>query len=1261
MILRLFFSWQVESDTARQHNKPFIWDCINAAVKRVQDTGELKGVFIKPEEGVREEPGNPDTVDVCEKRIDNCHIFIGDMTISDRFIFIERFFSFLSNRKHRVGPNRNVNNEYGRVKGLKNDGQIITVMNTINGDVNEKNDLFPIDIRKYRFPIKFLLKKDEKYCDKKKFKETKERFVVELSDAIRSSAKVALEHIDDEMKPFIKWDTHKKTGDFRGGYADTPDLIELKKQISENQGNIRLLGMSGLGKTRLVLEAFKSNKDIYWYYDCQNGNIAGLKERLPFIFSDFSNYVLVFDNCNKATSNEIAQLKRSCQGTNPIITIYNGLEESSDGLYTPLSMQDKYDAVVEVIIKRYSVLYQDKDKERIMDFAGGIPMMAQLLMDGLRANKVLGDVTDETLMSKLLLTEAGSDDRRLMQTISLFDFIGFRGDARNEIAYVINNKDITNIDKSKEVLLNSVDELIERNLKRRIMEQRGRRVGIRPAPIAFYLIGEWLSNCSDERMLRVVKALQETDCADALTNAFADQFRNMGFNEKARQMLNHLMGPNSPFSSAEVINTRLGSRLFRSFAEVNPVVVANTLWSTLSAVEIEKLRLMKEGRRNLVWTVEKLCFDPMSFVPAAKLMLRLAQAENEDLGNNATHEFIRLFPVYLPATATNLDTRLKFLEEMFVIEENKPMLFRAIKTALHTRDFIYMGGAEKQGLKTFTNYQPQSGDEMERYLEGCINLLLKEIKPDSPYLDVCTDIVEADFNSLCLFGAAKYVLPCLDKLAVIKNNDWDEMLDNLYLLKTQKVRPLSPAFAKEIDKKIELLTKTDFVSRFLYVTKRHRWESSHDWEQQMKYDSAQYKDLADELVRDKLYDIDLLRNLFALEILFVEPFGSRIAEVISDNEKSIFFNNALNALAPDKNLGYSIVNQFLRVVDEKFYSFAHSELMKRKEYRLVCSTVAVRGYDMKHQYTEELFLSLEKGEMPLDYIQQYWSNLLHNQLIDDNITYIFDRVAKIPNGIEYVLWMAGALTYNGNLKNRPKTEKVLVDLVMNFTKPDLAEFKSESFWQLIFMLLEDGQKKDLAKIVHNRILTYMETDNAIYIGNYNIERAYAILLEKYFDVIWPDLSSALSGQNVWLSYHLQQILGDKISNTILSPGLLFRQDYADTLFKWCDENPQKNAPLLMSMAPVEGENDTFSAIVMELINRYGYLQSVLDSLSSNMGSFSFVGSVQPLYESHIRMLQGLNNHSIERVRIWASKMIVDYEKMLAREKDFEEEEGIIRG
>jgi hypothetical protein len=263
----------------------------------------------------------------------------------------------------------------------------------------------------------------------------------------------------------------------------------------------------------------------------------------------------------------------------------------------------------------------------------------------------------------------------MIQTLALFRFIGWKDERRSELEYVAKNKSITSIaNADEEVMMNEFDELIQKCLKRGIMEESGRTVGLRPIPLALYLIVEWIDKCSTERLLKVIDAIQTSKDSDNLIHAFHQQFKNMGFHEKAREMLNNLLGEKSPFGNVEVINTELGSRLFRTFVEVNPVAVSKLLYRVLSSLSIEKLKNIDAGRRNLVWTIEKLCFDPRTFHEGAFLMMKLALAENEEWSNNATSDFCSLFPIYLPATSVSLAVRLDYLNEYIKVDEYKEIV-----------------------------------------------------------------------------------------------------------------------------------------------------------------------------------------------------------------------------------------------------------------------------------------------------------------------------------------------------------------------------------------------------------------------------------------------------------------------------------------------------------------------------------------------------------------------------------------------------------
>lgn len=99
---------------------------------------------------------------------------------------------------------------------------------------------------------------------------------------------------------------------------------------------------------------------------------------------------------------------------------------------------------------------------------------------------------------------------------------------REEIEYVMTNSHITSVEYTdRQVFLNEVDKIINKFITRSIIEIRGRKVGLRPLPLALYLILEWLEECSKDRLEKAIQAIQQAPNAEALVSAFHNQVKHL--------------------------------------------------------------------------------------------------------------------------------------------------------------------------------------------------------------------------------------------------------------------------------------------------------------------------------------------------------------------------------------------------------------------------------------------------------------------------------------------------------------------------------------------------------------------------------------------------------------------------------------------------------------------------------------------------------------------------------------------------------------
>ena len=154
MKITIFYSWQ--STIESKYNRYFILDCIKKAVEQIKQ--KYNSIEVKITEALRDESGQISIPETIAEKIENCHIFIADMTIIN---------NDGASAKTKYTPNPNVLLEYGQVIAHIGKSQIISVLNSKFGSPHNDPELIPFDIRSDRFPIEYSIN-EEIYTDKEK-------------------------------------------------------------------------------------------------------------------------------------------------------------------------------------------------------------------------------------------------------------------------------------------------------------------------------------------------------------------------------------------------------------------------------------------------------------------------------------------------------------------------------------------------------------------------------------------------------------------------------------------------------------------------------------------------------------------------------------------------------------------------------------------------------------------------------------------------------------------------------------------------------------------------------------------------------------------------------------------------------------------------------------------------------------------------------------------------------------------------------------
>ena len=1252
-VITIFISWQTVTDKYAFCNKKVILKAVDKAVAEIKRRNDIENVVFEVHESTSGVAGTPLIPRVIDERCKTDNIVIGDFTLTERYSKWRLRLAKLFGKDIRSHIADNVEIEVGKALGAKPSENLILVANLAMGDFTKMP--VPFDVAQHRAPIGFMLKDDTQ--------ESRDNAIMTLVPILRhaiiASAKEVIKQRQEFARPFCSWYNQNDKGQMDELFEWEEDLEELKHQIvNPNNKLLRLCGLSGTGKTRLIWESFKEDpmKNNYWYCDSPYYNDESILTKVEdFVLKD-KDAILIVDNCELALQQKLQSLHASHAAQNRLITIYhNPVEEDIDGVAS-LHMAMKYPSVVEKLLDRYKDYYPtQEDRDKLVQFSGGIPMVAILLIDGIKKGKAMGVISDGMLMDKVLGYKEHEDKRKMLQSLALFSWLGYYGDYKKHAEFIETNKKITPISKDNQVLMVEFDNLVSEFQRRELLERSGRLIGLRPMPIALYLAAEWIKQCSEERMIKVVQIIQKSPYASELIDRFCERFRYLGYLDQARTMVYKMLGENSPFGSAEVINTEMGSRLFRSLVEVDPESVADCLWRTLSVLDTDQLRRIENGRRNLVWTIEKLCFDPRTFDKGAQLMLRLAMAENEHISNNATGEFVRLFPIYLPATAVNLDTRLDFLRSHFAVESEREVVSHGIACALRTRDFMYWVGAETQGTKELSHYNPKR-DELLRYLQGCMDIILQDMRSSIHPLN-WDEVFEKNLLSWVDTGLGDTLFGYMEQVCELKQWDWEKLRKAIDFVQHSRKDRIRQKDSEMLETIRQRLTKDDFVTRYHLANESTFWRNRNSSDAEYaQWEQETYGALVKELAATQDFSNKTLSALYAPDDYSINPLGRMLGEEMKSGVKT-FVDHSVHFFTTQKKWNASLFIEFLAYISEEDYTYAKNALLKNDLTLILCAVIGRRMKTWEDAEIEEMLRWYKEGVVHYEDVIRFWSNAPIYRYDEDSILDIIRRIYDVASDEER-LKMALQLSmmrYHSETTKCQNIEKFIVECIC--VEPNAFEqlFNEEKYWFWLEHLLIDDHREELAQYINVQIMGYMASHS--YIDNYHFERIYKLLCAKYFDVIWPLLSDSLlaKGDEIMLFVRLKNLLGSMIGGVDDEIGILFEEDHSETLLKWCDENKEIAPERLAMMVPVYGADGLFSPLMKAIIERYGMMPDVQSGICSNLNTYSVTGSSVPLLEQRKSALQEYESYKDAAVSAWAQEMIMQTEKEIEYTRNYEAE------
>lgn len=480
----------------------------------------------------------------------------------------------------------------------------------------------------------------------------------------------------------------------------------------------RVLGLPGLGKTRLVLEALSqmtpSLEDSCVYV--ANGDVHGeyvLRVIQGWVLSGTSG-TLVVDECPPDLHDKLEGYATRPDSKLSLITLDHD-PVSRPETETVIVLEPLEDACMRKILVEAPAPPPDSLVSAIVVFAAGFPRMLELVLAA-GGQRELWRLAGSERVRRMLEGRGGASEaaKRVLTILSLFDPIGVGRDAREQLEWVCEN-----VCPGEQ--LEEIDKIIKRFKRRRIVDQRGDYVRVTPPPFAAALAASWWGDCD----VKEAVVLLVSDKPRRLQRAVFARMRLLSGHAEVVDLAARVLSANGPFSSSATLLSAEGCRVLSCLADINRSAVLLAVQRALEGADTEGLRCLTP-RRELLQCLDKLCWHGDTFQEAAWILFRLGAAQLQPWGNSPEDLLRRLYQLLLSGTTVPAAQRLGALDRATATGKTEfvRVAVVALDGALKGRHFTRSHSGElPDGRLPHRDWQPAARSDIDHYREAAAQRL----------------------------------------------------------------------------------------------------------------------------------------------------------------------------------------------------------------------------------------------------------------------------------------------------------------------------------------------------------------------------------------------------------------------------------------------------------------------------------------------------------------------------------------------------------
>ncbi len=1051
------------------------------------------------------------------------------------------------------------------------------------------------------------------------------------------------------------------------GLSVEDGLLKLRSPLSTPGTSVRLTGLSGVGKTRLVQALFDNRvgENALNQYQAIYTDISDSPEPDPVtitnqLINDKTRAILIIDNCPPDLHHRLTPICSSQQSTVSLLTVEYDVRDDLPEETSVFRLEPASEEIIEKLISKRFTHIGQVDVRTIASFSGGNARVAIALANTVQQGEPLSGFRNGQLFERLFWQRHVPNESLLISAQVCSLVYSFEGtDASSEMSEI---KFLATLaGKSGADVYRDVAELKERDL----IQSRSVWRALLPHAIANRLARRALESIPKDTLVsgflgnseRLIKSftrrlsyLHDCDAAIEIVNDWLDQDGWIGksinnLNSLGINVLNNI-APVSPDKTLEAIE------------RVANGSDGSVFTSRTNSHSIEFVRLLRH-----------LAYDPALFERCIELLCRYALSEDKNENNNSIRDVLKsLFYIYLSGTHAPIEARIKVIEELLDSEDqNKQelgllLLDAALETWHFSASHEFGFGARPRDY----GYHPNTREELVHWYDTVIGVCMCVALSGRPISAQAKKLMANNLRGLWTKGG---MFEALEESAkkILEQGAWNDG----WIAVRGIIRYDSESFNGEIKERLlnlEKLLKPDNLlekARTFALSDQHGTfdlEDDYDDEEDASAGFLRAEEttrkIGTEVAQYAAILNALLPDLVSTHNARLTTFGIGLAEGCSD--KKVLFQvlyDALEKTTPEMRQ-INVLLGFLSSCAESDPAFYNSTLddliyddLLGEWFPRIQTSFAIdqRGVERLHK-------ALDLGKAQIHLFKFIAYGCVHESISDDDLAGLLKKILSKEGGTDVALEILN-MRFHGrkkeSLEYSDRLMKVARDMISAYSFDDERRRQNNRDYALaevVSICLNGPGAIHAATIIYQHIAKAI-SECRIYSFDYprllnNLAQAQPTIFLDVFlerdDVKDYQRRRIFSDDNERHDNPLSQISDDE-------------------LLTWCEKDSSSRYSLVASALETFKKSDEtgkyeWTPFVYVIFDKAPVLEDVLEHLADALWPMSWSDSRADILQRRAVLYQDLYEHDNEEVAAWARSRYTKLQEEIRKVREWEDQQ-----